>query len=301
MKKLSTLLIALCLIVTLAVSVSAVNILGSQGQVDEEKVDWIKGENSLILFRTNSWTNNAVGVSYFGLDNPGAKVELPTSCPTWQSVNVHNFDALGTEVLFDLTNGFKVSVEDIEWDANSNAVITITIGHDHEKNSETGALLQGNNGRTNLTCIGGLTLVVRKDGTAALYNAVSGNWYGETATHFDDEAIDAGATSFTYSMEKIEGGYKFYVDDTLLATFDASNAADWPADLTNHLTELGFNFLGMNNDGTAVAGPLTYSVVSIDDNSVAPVPPEGDHIGAVVLLAAVAGGAALAFTKKKAK
>jgi|GEM_PF-1871511 len=257
MKKLSTLLIALCLIVTLAVSASAANILGVQGDKGGGVIDWVPGQNSHILYRTNSWTNNAVSVSYFGLDKPGARVGMPAGCPVWQSVNVHNFDALGTEVKFDLTNGFKVSVEDIVWDANTNAAIAITIGNDT---------------RTNLTTDGGLTLVVRKDGTVALYNNKSGNWYGETATHFDAAALVAGATSFTYSMEKIEGGYKFYVNDTLLATFDAGNAAAWPADLTDSLTELGFNFLGMNgtlaeNTAGTMPGPLTYSVVAIDDMS----------------------------------
>jgi len=307
MKKLSTLLIALCLIVTLAVSASAVNILASQTKLNEETntYDWQSGENALIIHRIGNY-NQWQGWGYFGdPEKPGAYVEYAAGMPTYLSMCFLDFDAMSTEKLLDLTNGFELTIEDIEWDANTNAAVAITIGNDHEKDPTTGEYLSGNNKRTNLTCAGALTLVVRKDGTAALYHNKSGNWYGETATYADKAALVAGATSFTYSMEKIEGGYKFYVNDTLLATFDASNAAEWPTDLTQHVDELGFNFYAMNGTladaGAGLPGPIKYSIVSLDDMSVAPVPPEGDHIGAVVLLAAVAGGAALAFTKKKAK
>ena len=297
MKKLSILLTAICLIVVLALTVSAANILGSQTKLTEAGTyDWDAAETPLIIYRGNSWTNNGVVWSYFAdPEKPGARVSLAAGMPNWQSLNVCQFPTQPAEYLMDMTNGFKVTVEDVEWDANSNTAVAITVGNDH---AEGGAK------RTNLTTAGAWTLVVRKDGTAALYNNVSGNWYGGTATYFDGAALTAGATSFTYSMEKVEGGYSFYLNDKLLKTFNADNAAEWPADLKDSVTALGFNFLGMNgtlsaNDGT-MPGAVTYSVVAIDDMVKPEVPPLGDNVGAIVALAVVAGGAILAFSKKKA-
>lgn len=300
MKKLSIFLTAICLIVVLALTVSATNILGSQTKLQDDGVsyDWNAEETPIIIFRMSGWNANSVNWAYFGdPEKPGSQIKLAAGMPMWQSLNLVQFPTLNVEYLMDMTDGFEVTIEDIEWDTESNTAIAITIGND-----------VGANNRTNLTCAGAMTLVVRKDGTAALYNNKSGNWYGEAATYVDKAAITAGATSFTYSMEKVEGGYSFYVNDTLLYTFNADNAAEWPEDLANSVDALGFNFLGMNgtlsaNDGN-IPGSVVYSVVAVDD-MVKPeggedVPPLGDNVGAIVALAVVAGGAILAFSKKKA-
>ena len=190
------------------------------------------------------------GSGYLAIDENGV-----VSTKTLPDNNNTVWAAVESTAALNLGGGFTLSISDIVWDEADNPAITIVIGD-----------IGSNTGRTWLTTKQAVTLVVQKNGTVTFWHVNADNYFGSLTT-YDDVVLEAGATSFTYSM--VPGAdltsYTFYVNDTAIAVYDDTNAKDWPG-MLDRLPVMYFGIGvvdGSDFETGCVPGTIAFKLASL--------------------------------------
>jgi len=227
MKKLFALLLTLGLMATMVISASAASVV------------------------TNDTTFIKNGPGYLAIDENGvvSTKTLPDNNNTvWAALETKDFET-------NIGGGFKMEITDIEWDAENNPAVTIVVGD-----------IGSNTGRTWLTTKQAVVLVVQKNGTVTFYNVGVDNYFGDR-TVYDDTVLEAGATSFTYSMVPSADltSYTFYVNDTAIAVYDDTNSKNWPGMLDRlPAMHFGVGVIDGNDFETGcVLGTIEFKLASL--------------------------------------
>jgi len=155
----------------------------------------------------------------------------------------------------NVAGGFTLSITDVAWDSMENTAIAIVVGD-----------VGSNTGRTWLTTKEAVTLIVRKDGTVTFWDVAQGNYFGSPTT-FNGTAISGNFTSFTYSLipNADRTAYTFYINETAIAVYDATNTASWPG-MLNRLSTMYFGLGVVDGDNVetgCVPGSISYKVASL--------------------------------------
>lgn len=226
MKKLVSTFFTLCLIAVLALSTSA----------------------AIIPVNQDTFYKDGPGTLSLNSDEPIINYEYTEGVDSaWAAIECNK------ESVYDISNGFKITVSDIKWDKTANTALTIVVGDK-----------VGN--RCWITAKHGVTLTVEKDGSVKFWGIGENNYWGNT-TNYDGKPLGNEVTSFTYSLvpNADKTAYVFYINDTAIANFNQDNAAGWPGMLKSlNAKYFGFGVLdGDNHNNLKVPGSLNYRVSCI--------------------------------------
>ena len=200
----------------------------------------ISASAASVPINTTVW--QALGPGYLAIDDAGviSTKPLPGYQTVWKAIETHDVDT-------NIGGGFTMEFTDIEWDEVENPAITIVVGD-----------VGSNTDRTWTTTKHSVVLSVQKNGTVMFWDVGVDNYWGDR-TIYDDVALEAGFTSFTYSMVPSADltSYTFYVNETAIAVFNSENAKKWPG-MLDRLTKMHFGIGVMDgNDLETLDLPCT--------------------------------------------
>jgi len=163
------------------------------------------------------------------------------------------FDSIETKDDWDFRCGYTFEISDIQWDQTENTALVISVG------SPVG-------GRTWFTAKKGVSLRVCKNGTVTFWNIGEANYYGDK-NWIDEVLLPENPESFTYSLvpNADRTAYTFYLNDTVLKTFDSTNTKEWPKMFeTMETKRIGMGvFDGNDPENWKVPGSISFRVKSI--------------------------------------